>query len=116
VEISRAAVPLLTGGVFWRWCYSIFRRIFFPQMLGPLPKPPRPWSDIVRDLAHEPNTLRMAALMKELTEVDLRTFTNTSREQRRRHNEMALYPASTSPSHSITAESKRHKLDRFTED
>jgi hypothetical protein len=58
----------------------------------------------------------MAALMKELTEVDPRTFTNASRERRWRHNEMTLYPASTSPSHSITAESKRHKLDQLTDD
>jgi hypothetical protein len=51
-------------------------------MLGPLPKLPRAWSDVVRDLAREPNTLRMAALMKELTQVDPKMFTNASRERR----------------------------------
>lgn len=52
----------------------------FPQMLGLLPKLPRTWSDVVRDLAREPNTLRMAALMKELTQVDPKMFTDASRE------------------------------------
>lgn len=84
----------------------------FPQMLESLPKPPRTWSDVVRDLAREPNTLRMAALMKELTEVDPKTFTNASRERRRRQNEMGLYPDFCSPSQSITVEGKRHKLDQ----
>lgn len=104
--------PNLTKGVFWRWRYSIFRHIFFPQMLGSLPKPPRTWSDVARDLAREPNTLRMAALMKELTEVDPKTFTTASRERRRRQNEMGLYPDFCSPSESISVEGKRHKLDQ----
>jgi hypothetical protein len=52
----------------------------FPQMLGPLPKLPRTWSDVVPDLAREPNTLRMAALMKELTQVDPKMFSDASRE------------------------------------
>ena len=81
-------------------------------MLGPLPKVPRTWSDIVRDIAREPNTLRMAALMKELTEVDPKMFTNASRERRRRQNEMDLHPGFGSPSQSITVEGKRHKLDQ----
>ncbi|PYX44372.1 MAG: hypothetical protein DMG83_13860 [Acidobacteria bacterium] len=64
-----------------------FLQYLFPQMLGPLPKLPRTWSDVVRDIAREPNTLRMAALMKELTEVDPKMFANASRERRRRQNE-----------------------------
>jgi len=81
-------------------------------MLKPLPKLPRTWSDVVRDLAREPNTLRMAALMKELTEVDPKMFTNASRERRRGQNEMDLLPGFGSPSQSITVEGKRHKLDQ----
>jgi len=81
-------------------------------MLGPLPKLPRTWSDVVRDLAREPNTLRMAALIKELTEVDPKMFTNASRERRRRQNEMGVHQGFGSPSQSITVEGKRHKLDQ----
>jgi len=81
-------------------------------MLGPLPKLPRMWSDVVRDLAREPNTLRMAELMKELTEVDPKMFSNASRERRRRQNEMGLHPGLGSPSQSITVEDKRRKLDQ----
>ena len=53
----------------------------FKPMLGPLPKSPRSWSDVVQDLANEPNTLRMAALMKELTEVDPVILVRTPRER-----------------------------------
>jgi hypothetical protein len=81
-------------------------------MLGPLPKLPRMWSDVVRDLAREPNTLRMAELMKELTEVDPKMFTNASRERYRRQNEMGSHPGFGSPSQSIIVEGKRHKLDQ----
>jgi hypothetical protein len=81
-------------------------------MLGPLPKLPRMWSDVVRDLAREPNTLRMAELMKELTEVDPKMFSNASRERRRRQNEMGSHPEFGSPSQSITVEDKRRKLDQ----
>src|SRR5215472_17226663 len=42
--------------------------------LGVQLKPSRSWTDVVSDLAQEPNTLRMAALMKELNEVDPATF------------------------------------------
>lgn len=66
----------------------------------------------MRDLAREPNTLRMAALMKELTQVDPKMFTNASRERRRRQNEMGLYPGFGSPSQSIPVEGKRRKLDQ----
>ena len=66
----------------------------------------------MRDLAREPNTLRMAALMKELIEVDPKMFTNASRERRRRQNEMGLHPGFGSPSPSITVEGKRHKMDQ----
>ena len=81
-------------------------------MLGPLPKLPRMWSDVVRDLAREPNTLRMAELIKELTEVNPKMFSNASRERRRRQNEMGLHPGFGSPSQSTTVEDKRRKLDQ----
>lgn len=107
-----AALPQINERRVLALSLQHFLQYLFPQMLGPLPKLPRTWSDVVRDIAREPNTLRMAALMKELTEVDPKMFANASRERRRRQNEMDLYPGFGSPSQSITVEGKRHKMDQ----
>jgi len=82
-----AALPQINERRVLALSLQHFLQYLFPQMLGPLPKLPRTWSDVVRDIAREPNTLRMAALMKELTEVDPKMFANASRERRRRQNE-----------------------------
>ena len=84
----------------------------FSANVGTFAELPRTWSDVVRDLAREPNTLRMAALMKELTQVDPKMFTDASREGPGGKLKWACTPGFCSPSQSITVEGKRHKLDQ----